>query len=636
MPNGYAGKILEINLTDKIVRKTELSEKLKKEFIGGQGINSYLFHSLASPKVNALSPDNPVIIGAGPLVGTAAPSSPKTILTTKSPQSQTILSSPTGELGHMLKYAGYDHLVITGKAANPVYITIMDDAVDIVDAQTLWGKDIFDTTDELHRRHGNCSVAAIGPAGENLVTFSLLLINKVATWGRGGAGAVFGSKNLKALVVKGTKGLNVAQPKELLQLVNSWVAEIKKSPNIEQWTRYGLIMAWEAWMATGKLTIDNWGGGYPIQEATEYWGPQAYEKEIREGSLSCPSCFVGCKGKLKLREGELAGLKFLSSNPFAISEGFGSRLKTGKYSFSGKAYELCNRLGMDLGSFSSKMEFVYFLYEKGVIDKKVLQGWDPGLGFTKVIDMLYMVAHRKGIGDVLARTWSETVELLGKETEEYAVHIKGVDPTMDIRGYKCTENIGQLTSNRGGHAMGAQSITIVPGRKADALRRYGKKIGVPDSISDRVFEGENYFHPSRLLKWVEDYNTLFHSLGICNRAPVANLYALGVCREFYTAVTGISISEKELIVNGGEKINNAERLFNLEAGFGRKDDMPPKRFMTEPLIIAGREYPPFSEFLANSLLDDYYDERGWTKDGIPERELLTRLGLQEMYEKILL
>ena len=633
MSDGYAGKILEINLTNKTIIKSELPEQLKKKFIGGQGINSYFFHNLASAKVDAFSPDNPVIIGAGPLVGTIAPSAPKTILTTKSPQTQTILATPSGELGYMLKYAGYDHVIITGKADKPVYINIADDEVSILDAETLWGRDIFDATDELHRRHGKCSVAAIGPAGENLVTFSLVLINKQATWGRGGAGAVFGSKNLKALVVKGTKGLRVAHPKELLQLTNDWVTEIKKAPNIEQWTRYGLIMAWEAWMATGKLTVDNWGGAYPIGEATEFWGPDAYDKEIRDGALSCPSCFVGCKGKLKIREGEFNGLQILSSNPFAISEGFGSRLKTGKYSYSGKAYEVCNRLGMDLGTFSSKMEFTHFLYEKGIISKAALQGWEPGLGFTKTIDMLYTIAYRKGIGDILARTWSETAEFLGKETEEYAVHMKGLDPTMDIRGYKCTENIGQLTSNRGGHAMGAQSITIVPGRKANTLRRYGKKIGVPDSITDKVFDGENYFHPSRLLKWVEDYNTLFLSLGICNRAPVANLYPLDVCRDFYTAVTGISISEKELIVNGGEKINNLERLFNMEAGFGRKDDMPPKRYMSEPLEVAGIKYPPFSESLANSLLDDYYDERGWTKDGVPPQQLINDLGLAEIMHK---
>lgn len=616
---GYAGQILEVDLTARTVKKSELPGELKREYIGGQGINLPLFQSRIAPGTDPLSPANPVVIGAGPLVGTIVPASSKTVLTTRSPQTGTILSSPTGEFGGMLKYAGYDHLVITGRSDKPVYLNIDDGEVSLLDAGELWGKDIFDTTDVLWGRHGKaCSVAAIGPAGENKVTFALVLINKQATWGRGGAGAVFGAKNLKAVVVKGTGGIGVADPKAFMRLADECRAEFKNGPFIDQWTRYGLLMAWEAWMTTGKLTVDNWGGPYPAGEATDLWGPGAYERELRKGSYSCPSCPLGCKGQLEVREGEFAGLSMISSNPFAISEGFGSRLRTGSYAYSARCYELCNRLGMDLGSFSAKVEFLYFLYEKGLIRRDDCRGWEPGLGFAKTLDMLYRVARREGVGDLLAGTWRETTNLLGEQAQQYAVEIKGLDPTMDIRGYQCTENIGQLTSSRGGHAMSALSITIVPGRPPGALRRYGERIGVPAGAADRVFSGENGFHPSRMLKWVEDHNTLLLSLGLCNRSPLARVYGLDRCFELYQAATGLEITAEKLLQSGGERVVSAERLFNTGEGFTRKDDLPPRRWLTEGITVGGVHYPPFSESLANSLLDDYYDERGWSREGVPE------------------
>jgi len=631
---GYAGQILRIDLTAKSMERSELPDELKREYIGGEGINTLLFHEIASPGSDPLSPDNPLLIGAGPLVGTAVPASSKTILTTKSPQSRTILCSPTGELGNMLKYAGYDHLIITGKSDRPVYICIEDQGVSILEAGDLWGKDIFESTDILRRRHGRSSVAAIGPAGENLVTFALVLINKQATWGRGGAGAVFGSKNLKAIVVRGSRGIEVADPKAFMQLAQECLADFRSGPFIDQWTRYGLLMAWEAWMATGKLTIDNWGGPYPAKEATDLWGPRAYESYLRKGSYSCPSCPLGCKGNLEIKEGKFAGTGFLSSNPFAISEGFGSRLRTGDYLFSAKCYEVCNRLGMDLGSFSAKVEFLHFLYEKGVVGKDAYQGAEPGLGFDRTMDMLHKIAYRIGVGDVLAGTWQETVDRLGRDAAQYAVQIKGVDPTMDLRGYLCTENVGQLTSSRGGHAMSALSITIVPGRSREALVRYGKRIGVPDSVSDRVFAGEHGFHPSRFLKWVEDHNTLLLSLGLCNRSPLARVFSLDRCRELYRAATGIDMAAGELLANGGEKSINAERLFNLGEGFARKDDLPPGRWLTEGITVGGREYPPLTLDQAESLLDDYYHERGWSGNGVPEAALISRLGLESMFKDI--
>jgi len=624
---GYAGKILEIDLTERTVQKSTLPDSLKVDCIGGQGINTYLFEKISSPGTDPLAPDNPVVIGAGPLVGTLAPASSKTVLTTKSPQSGTILSSPAGELGNMLKYAGYDHLVITGKSDRPVYIFVDDEAVGILDAGDLWGKDIFDTTDILKGRHGACSVAAIGPAGENLVAFALVLLNKQATWGRGGAGAVFGSKNLKAVVARGSKGLRVAAPREFLALVNRCLAEFKSGPFIDQWTRYGLLMAWEAWMATGKLTRNNWGEPYPVEEATSLWGPRTYEKELRKGSYGCPSCPLACKGNLEIKEGPHAGTAFLSSNPFAISEGFGSRLGTGGYAFAAKCYEVCNRLGMDLGTFSAKMEYLYFLYEGGLVGREAYQGAEPGLGFEKTMDMLYKVAYRQGVGDILAGTWRETAGHLGDGSGKHAVHIKGVDPTMDIRGYQCTENIGQLTSSRGGQAMSALSITIVPGRSRDALRRYGGRIGVPESAYERVFTGENGFHPSRFLKWVEDHNTLLLSLGLCNRSPLARVFSLERCLELFKAATGIDLTAEKLLENGGEKVICAERLYNAKEGFSRADDMPPERWLNEGLSLGGRRYPPFSRELAASLLDDYYEERGWSREGIPEKGLLARLKL---------
>lgn len=308
---GYAGNILYVDLTTGEIRKEPLDLELAKRFVGGWGINFKLAYDLMKPGTDPFSPDNPIIIGVGPLVGTLAPGAAKVAATTKFalPATEdgryyiTTASSGSRRFGLMLKNAGYDHVVITGRAKAPVYLKIIDDDVEICDGGELWGKkDTYETTEELMDRYGNCGVIAIGRAGENLIRFAMALTDKRSTLGRSGFGAVMGSKNLKAVVTQGSKGVKISDPPRFMKVVDSIYQRLMRLPYVKPQHDLGAHSTWRPIIVPnvdpGIWSKYDWDARYGI----ENW------YQVKKDVKSCTSCWLACRVAVEIRDGEFAGV----------------------------------------------------------------------------------------------------------------------------------------------------------------------------------------------------------------------------------------------------------------------------------------------------------------------------------------
>ena len=628
---GFMGKILHVDLTNRNIREEKLDVDFCRDYIGGAGFTGYYMLTGMNKGIHPYSPESSICIATGPLSGTSMPSATKTVCSLKGPAGFYI-SSPTSNIGRYLKSAGYDGLVITGCSEKPIYLDIFNDDIKFVDANNLWGKGIFEATDIIKNKIGDASVACMGPAGERLVAFANILIDKQGTWCRSGDGAIMGSKNLKAIAIHGTRRVKIADPKRFREMTMEYLAKVRSNPLVPTWKELGLLIGWDAWIVnTGKYVTNNFNDTAPSEAMTQLYGPEAYRQQVRAGASHCDTCPVGCKSAMEVKSGEFAGLKHIQSTIFSSIESFGAKAHVGDYNHLIKCSHTINDYGMDNLTFCSKMDLLCDLYEKGLISSKETQGWVPRKGFEATMELMEMVAYRKGVGDLLAGTWEDITERLADGDKKHIVHIKGTEPGNDLRTHICTENFGQLVCARGGHNMNALSITIVPNRKLKGLRKFARSIGVPEDQVEKVIpsEVEQEYVP-KLTKWVEDYNVMLLNLGLCNRPPYQKILDPEGCAELFEAATGIKITPEE-ILRTGERAQNLERQFNCREGFGRKEDQPPEKWTTKPTWVDGRKIGPLSQKVANDMLDHYYRERGWDETtGVPKEETLRDLGLSDL------
>lgn len=636
--NGYAGDILYVNLTTGETKTEPLDLELARKFAGGWGINYKLAYDLIRPGIDPLSPENPIILGPGLLVGTNAPGSSKLFLTTKFPLNGAIATAAAGGgLGHMLKWAGYDYLVITGSCDRPVYINILDERVELRDASHLWGKDIFETTDRLREDHGRqCSVAAIGQAGENLGKYSFTFVDKVASLGKGGLGAVMGSKKLKALVVRGTKGIKVADHKGFRKLSAQILDSFKSYPYRERWMKQGTMYSWESfpditvpWKYSTEFT--------PPGEANELYGIKILER-VKKAYVACPSCAIGCKSVVEAKDGDYAGLETHVSHFDGAAVSWGVMFDLRDYSRGMKLTDLANRYGIDELAASDIINFAIYLYERGIITKRETLGLELRRDFDTALTLLEQMARKEGLGAILADGYPEAIKAFGKDTERYALQIKGHYVVFDPRPLFGTEVFTQIVNARGSsHTVpGLSPTSFVPGRPPETLKRHCARIGVPEEAIERIFDPSG-FNVARLTRYIEDWYSVFNIFGICSRHAVAMHYNAGSLAELYSLAIGIQTSPATL-VKAGEMIWNMEKAINAREGFTRADDSLPERWF-EPMKAKEMELSLMDYYRQknltrddmNKLLDDYYEERGWDVErGIPTKEKLIELGLESM------
>ncbi|MFC1941793.1 aldehyde ferredoxin oxidoreductase N-terminal domain-containing protein [Chloroflexota bacterium] len=608
---GYAGSILFVDLTSGKNRVEPLDPGLPEELIGGWGINNRLIYDLMPGGVEPLSPENLIIIGAGPFAGTIIPGAAEVLATTRYPLNGAFASAAGGgSFALMLKSTGYDHVVISGRAENPVYLKIADDDVEICDASELWGRDGFETIDYLRKRHEPCSVIPIGQAGENLVKISITSVDKAGTLGRGGLAAVMGSKKLKAIVVqKGRVETKIAKQLVLQKIVNTMLERIMKWPG-------------------RQMLLDNGMTPLPPDIA------ELYRKTKQ--TIACPSCPLADKQVVELNEGPYAGLR--TAMPHLIIRGFETRNSQEAFEQSIKYADTLDRYGLCSQNFSNLLSLVVKLYQEGVINKGDTGGIEIRNDIGTALKLAQMTANREGLGEVMADGLVGIAQKIGRVAGQYVEHIKGQSIINDPRLHRLgTMEFEQLTSLRGAHVAAGGSPSWTQGRPPGDFTRHGERMGISGEALKRVVD-ENSFNPGRYSRYSEDWFSLFNCLSLCNRAQINRFYHVNTITELYSAVTGIDTTPANMMKNS-ERAWTIGKMLNVREGFNRKDDTAPDSWF-KPLTQDGKEchltdYYETKTLTRNDMdgfLDDYYDERGYDKqNGIPTKAKLKELGLEKMF-----
>jgi len=607
---GYAGRILYIDLTTGKTETKPLKEDLARKYIGGIGLGMRLLLDHSKPGVDALSPENPLILTTGPLSGTMAPTAGNGhAFVSKSPESGGVAEAKShGFFGGELKRAGYDAVIIKGRAEKPVYVWIDDDAVQLMDAQHLWGKSPIETEDTIREELKDyyIRVASIGPAGEKLVRIACILNDRTRAAGRTGLGAVMGSKNLKAIAVRGTRDVNVAKQKEFQEFVKM-MHERMKGPATRKYRTLGTPENVLVLNALGALPTRNFTEA-TFEGADRVSGEYLNERYVAK-IIGCLSCAMRCEHVVVVPEGPYKGTT--TRMEYETLWALGPNCGIDRLDAIIKAMEQCNYYGMDGISAGVIVSFAMDCYEHGILTKKDTDGIDLRFGnHEAMLEMLKRIGTRQGLGDILAEGAKRAAEKIGKGAEKFAVHIKGVEMTgYDIRGLK-TAALGYAVSFRG----------------ADHNRHGAYDPDVKGKV-DR-FKAEK--GRGKLVREVEDLYTIIDSLIVCKFSRGTYYEGFKDLANYYTLVTGIEVTPEELTITG-ERINNIGRLFNIREGLTRKDDHLPWKVMNVPIPDEGvAKGSHVTQKDLDILLDDYYEVRGWTKEGVPTIEKLKEIGLEDL------
>lgn len=628
--HGYTGNILDVDLTENRISISQENITYLKQFIGGLGMNCKLFAERFKPKTDPFSPNNIMIIGTGPLVGTITPGTSRTVVISKFPASGAVANScGSMSFAFHMKQAGYDHIIISGRAEKPKYLLVWNDQVELCDAGNLWGQDIVETTNFLRKKYGDCGTFAIGQAGENLVKSSMTLIDKTSTLGRGGLGAIMGSKNLKAIVSKGSKGISIAKPKDFRDLYNKLIERVRNYPHRDSWIELGMLRS----LPVGMI-LSAKGQKKKARQCSD----RVYLKKLKKRRIACPSCPMGDKDILEIKKGEFKGtINYTSSiiNPFMMLTIDGINT----YDQAIKAFDLISRYGLDSLTITSLYDFLNKMYEKGVLTKEDI-GFEWRCNYETLVHLIKLIANREGFGNLLADGWRKLAEINETIADEILA-VKGLDVIFEPRFLRLgTMEFEQIVNPKGAHVASGGSPTYLGARGTiGKMKSHFNRMGIPESAFSRIFsppKKEMGINVGRLTRYSEDWYTSLTSLGICARAQMNRFYGLELATAFYNAVTGLDMQIEDLRI-AAERSWNLLKILNVKEGFSRKDDKFPKGWF-KPLKF-GDSHLQLKDFygvtlitteIANQLLDDYYDERGWDKTtGQPTQEKIKELGLEK-------
>jgi aldehyde:ferredoxin oxidoreductase len=611
---GYTGKILRINLTDKTSKEEKLSLEVAKDFIGGAGLGiKYLFDEV-KPGTDALGPENKLIFAPGPFTGTSIPCASRMAVTGKSPLTGAVGVALTG--GYFpaeLKFAGWDAIIIEGKAEKPTWISVKDGAVRFHDAAGIWGTMTFDCQQMIkdNLKDQNTRVICIGPAGERLSKIACI-INERRAVGRKGLGAVMGSKNLKAIAVRGTGTVAITSEEKYKTARSEMLKAMKESPVLySAFSPAGTPMVVDLTGAMGILSAKNWtatGEFVPVEEL----GLDA-QNTRKIGKEHCYDCPVGCSQMKLAKTGPYAGI--LTEGPeFETIYSFGTETGVANLDAVIAADRLADELGLDSMSAGVTIGFAMELFEKGILTPADTGGLELKFGNDQaMIALLRMMAYREGIGDILTDGTKAAAKKIGKGSEKYAMNIKGLElPAYDVRGAK---------------AHGLNYATAYTG--ADHNKGYAFQeifgIPVPWEVDRFAIEGKG-----KLTKWNQDVRCVTCDCAtMCafildTALPATSTQNTAALME---AVTGLIFTPDE-VQKVGERVNNLAKAFNIREGFTRADDTFPERLMTEPLKDGASKGQLISKDDLKTMLDEYYTDRGWDPEtGVPTRAKLTDLGL---------
>jgi len=592
--NGYNGIILEVDLGSLQICKRSLSPDIARLFIGGKGLGAYILYNRLEPGSDPLGPKNIFIMAVGPLTASRMQTSGRWCVVTKSPQTGAFLDSQIGgHFGAALKGAGFDLVVITGSAKRPVYLVLENGKARIEDADALWGKGILETTEILSERYPGAHVSSIGPAGERQVLYSCIGVDRYRQAGRGGTGAVWGSKNLKAVVAKGSWQENPADPVAFAEAVAALLKEVRGSDMVKMRRDYGTPLWVDVVNEAGLLPTYNFKEGRfnAISEITAYHMKQ----KIVTGNRACYNCAIACGKLSRVEEGpfrteEIEGPEYETIALLGSNCGIGS--------IEALAYlnRLCDDLGLDTISTGNVIGFVMEAAERGVRGAPDIRFGDA----QGTVRLIAAIAKREGVGDLLGQGVRAIASEWQQGTDCYAMHVKGMEiPGYDPRG-AFGMSLAYATSDRGACHQRAWTVNA--------------------ELTGELSPPLSYEGRAKYVKDAQDRNAIASSLLRCDFCPCSDDLSL----ELLNAMTRFGLTREDY-AEVGERIWNQVRLFNVREGFTVKDDVLPARLFEEALDADGRMRLDRDGFKA--MLSEYYALREWDKEGIPKPSLLNRLEL---------
>ena len=630
---GYAGKILRVNLSSGETT-TEPTMAYAGEWLGGPGIAVKILYDELRSWVTPFDPANRFIIGAGVLGGTTAPGANKMNISTLGPMTGGWASSCSDSyMGGQLKGAGYDSVVIQGRANRPVYLWIDDDAVEIRDASRLWGKTTWETTAAIREELGDpkLHVISIGQAGENLVRGACVIHDRCRAFGRGGAGAVMGSKNLKAVVARGSRGVRVADGKRFMAAVAQSRAMFKTAPSTEKFHKYGTLGIMEGKQAVCGIPYKNFQDTHLPEDMAAAVDPRRLIDKYQVSKQSYPGCaFGGCSRMMHVTEGPYAGL-ITESNQWEVVATIQGRLAVREPAFMLMANTLCNQYGLDVDAAGAAIGWAMECFQRGIIDEKDTGGLALNWGDAEVsLALIGKMARREGFGDLLAEGCARAADILGRGSDQYALHIKGLDLYESCRG-AMGWSLGATTSTRGGgHTTGGAIIETMGGLDVEKAKEvYG---------IDNPHKPQEYENKARLVYFNEALQRLNNCMGICHYNTSyfdPNLPNIPQMAELYSAATGIERSVEDLKRIAMRQLN-LEKALNLRfTDFDRKDDMPTPRDLNEPIATGNFAGVKIDREKYEKMLDEYYELHGWDpKTSFPTRKALEELGLSSVADDL--
>ncbi len=603
---GVWGRLLDIDLTEGKTKIRSIPEETFEKYLGGRGLGARLLSDMLPANTDPISPENVLIFLTGPLTGNLAPGSSKFVVVTKSPLTGGWCDSySSGRLSIELKKVGYDGMVIRGKSNHPCYLRIDDRGVDLRGAGSIWGKDSFETERTLKETERNPSVGvtSIGPAGEKLCKFASINSDLYRQAGRGGVGAVMGSKNLKAIVIKGTEGVKPHDRRKVSELNRKNFRRSRESQVAQARMKYGTPLT---------LNITHTGGILPTKNFQFATWEKALEKIDAKGvnrsvtsHKACISCFTPCGLVTRVSQGKFAASKFEGPEYETLAM-FGSNLLVDSLPAIIQANVLCDKLGLDTISTGNVIGFIMECFERELISSEQTGGLQIRFGDVEgSLAAIEMISNREGFGDILAEGVRKVADHIGERSDRFAMHVKGLEfPGYEPRG-----------------AFGSGLSYAVSPRGACHRRAWPPAKEILGGYPPYTAEGK-----AEMIKTLYDENCILHSLLVCDMPAKFIPLSLEDYAQYFQAVTGESVSEEDFMTIAG-RVETLIRMFNIREGFTREDDTLPHRTLSEPLPDGPAKGQFIGEENLNRMLDEYYESRGWNSSGVPTEKTLERYQL---------
>ncbi len=630
---GWCGKILRVDLSTGKIEVQPVAEDKQQALIGGRGMNiGLLFEGVHSP-IDAFDPENQIAFGTGPFTGTLVPGGARFNVTTRSPVTFLGDSSCGGHWGPELKFAGFDHVVVTGQSEKPVYLWIQDGQAELRDAEEFWGQDTWETQKRIQRelKDPNVKVLCIGPAGENKVRMAIINTGLKHATARTGTGAVMGAKGLKAIAVRGRQGVKIADRSRFIQACQEATERLEAFrqsrgfPAGEHAGTYSRL--WEH--HNEELALGTRHHRFCSWEDWETLSPKHFHEHYRTKMVGCFACPVHCTPRFSITEGPFQGL-FGEGPGYHSVSGYGAQCINTDLAAVLNICVWSDKLGIDSCSTGRVIAFAMELFERGILAEGDI-GFPLRWGDADaMLRLLKMIAFREGIGNIFAEGEARAAAAIGGGAEQVALTVKGLELLEPVRVMGIAHALGQSASTRGSDHLRTTPII---------------EIGISTEEAQKFFGVEGF----KLDLDPTSYSNVEYSV-VFNEYNAALADMLGFCKSFshwlragridpdleaelFSACTGVEVSEFDLI-RAAERVYNLERAFITIQGVTRHDDYPPAREFEVPLESGPRKGAKLDRGQYDALLDRYYSLHGWDKDGVPAVDKLEELGLKEVNDHL--